>query len=196
MIKAIVFDLGGVVYSADFYRFVENACIKHGKEFTKFFEEFRDGWNKTKVDKMSCADFYKLIADRIGCSIEEAKSYLVDIKLDERIKKLILDLKKNYKIGILTNTIEDMYKKELELWNFEEIAEAVVSNRDKVKKPDNESIDLIIKKLGVEKDEIVFVDDSERTIEAYSKYGIKCIKFENYEQLAEDLKKLGVEVGG
>ncbi len=182
MYKAIIFDLGGVIYTIDFSR-------------GEFFKNIREFWNRAKVSEISNEEFLRLCSEKVGMSVEEVKSFIWDNNdLVSEMKDLILGLKGKYKIGFLANLVEEVYNSDIFHWNFEETGESVMSFRERVKKPDTEAVDLVIKKLGVEKDEVIFIDDSSKTIEAYSEYGVKCILFENKEQLIGELKELGVEI--
>jgi glucose-1-phosphatase len=182
MIKAIIFDLGGVIYTIDFSRH-------------DFFKKIREHWNPAKVKEITNDEFLRHCAKEMDWSVEEVKDFFwKNNDLIVEMKELLLELKEKYKIGFLSNIVEEVYNSDISLWNFEELGESVISFKDKVKKPDAEAMDMIIKKMNVEKDEAVFVDDSEKTIEAYSQYGIKCVKFENKVQLVEELKKFGVEI--
>jgi len=181
-IKAIIFDLGGVIFDPHF-------------SSNKFFTNYRKEWNKTKIGEITSEEFYKIIAERENKTIEEIKSEsYYQMTIDESIKTLILKLKEKYKIGFLTNNIGDLYDKNLELWNIEEVGETVVSFKDKVIKPENEAIELIIKKLNVNNNEVVFIDDNKDTVERYTKSGIKSITFKDYDKLIVNLRNFGVEI--
>jgi|APSaa5957512622_1039677.scaffolds.fasta_scaffold10944_3 glucose-1-phosphatase len=181
-IKAIIFDLGGVIFDPHF-------------SSNKFFTNYRKEWNKTKIGEITSEEFYKIIAERENKTIEEIKSESYSqMTIDESIKTLILKLKEKYKIGFLTNNIGDLYDKNLELWNIEEVGETVVSFKDKVIKPENEAIELIIKKLNVNNNEVVFIDDNKDTVERYTKSGIKSITFKDYDKLIVNLRNFGVEI--
>ena len=146
-IKAIIFDLGGVLFNNPF-------------SSNKFFTNYRKEWNKTKMGEITSEEFYKIIAEKENKTVEELKneSY-TQMTIDESIKILILKLKEKYKIGFLTNNIKDLYEKNLKLWNIEEVGKVVTSFKDKVIKPETDAIELIIKKLNVNKEEVVFVPD-------------------------------------
>ena len=181
-IKAIIFDLCGVIFDPHF-------------SSNKFFTNYRKEWNKTKIGEITSEEFYKIIAERENKTIEEIKSESYSqMTIDESIKTLILKLKEKYKIGFLTNNIGDLYDKNLELWNIEEVGETVVSFKDKVIKPENEAIELIIKKLNVNNNEVVFIDDNKDTVERYTKSGIKSITFKDYDKLIVNLRNFGVEI--
>lgn len=181
-IKAIIFDLGGVLFNNPF-------------SSNKFFTNYRKEWNKTKMGEITSEEFYKIIAEKENKTVEELKneSY-TQMTIDESIKILILKLKEKYKIGFLTNNIKDLYEKNLKLWNIEEAGKVVTSFKDKVIKPETDAIELIIKKLNVNKEEVVFVDDNKDTIERYTRAGIKSITFKDYDKLIVNLRNFGVEI--
>ena len=181
-------DIGGISDSFN------KLCNRYGKDDVVPWRDFREEWNKVKLDEISCEDFYKVIARKLEIDFEEVKRTFSNIEVDKEMKELVLKLLESYKIGILSNTTKDILRELLKIWDLNAVAKVTTSCYDKVKKPDTEAIDLIIKKLNVEKDEIIFIDDKLETIETYSEYGIKCIKFDSKEQLVEDLKKFGVEV--
>lgn len=195
-IKAVVFDLGGVLFNLDKIssEYVK-LCKSLGKNGVSPWDDFRKEWDLTKMDKMSCADFYRAIANRLGTDSSKVRRVILDnIQINEDMRKILLKLSKNYKIGILSNIIEDMLLRHFEILNFDDFAEVVASCRDRVKKPNTDAIDLILDKLKVKKEEAVFIDDSAKTIEIYSKYGIKSILFENESKLIKDLSKMGVDL--
>jgi FMN phosphatase YigB (HAD superfamily) len=179
--KAIIFDLGSVIFSAGF--------LGYG-----IFSKAGDIWNLAKVNEISCDEMYSLISKRIDMNKEKLKDlFLTKNELLPKIKELIIKLSEKYKIGFLTNIIEDVYNKDLQLWNFEEVGPVVASFIDKVKKPDTNAIDLIIKKLKIDKSDVIFIDDNRNTVEKYNKYGVKSIKYNNYENLIQNLKELGIK---
>ena len=194
--KAIIFDLGQVVYKAGFTRRYELLCKQYNVEpSTSLFQEFRGIWNKVKIGKADSSEFFSAIANKIKISPEEVKKTLVeDISLNEKVRDLILKLKEKYKIGILTNNIKDFYEADLELWNFEEVGEVVASFKEGIKKPDTEAIELMLKRLNISKEEAVFIDDHNDTTSRYNKFGVRSITFTGYDELLINLKSLGIEV--
>jgi epoxide hydrolase-like predicted phosphatase len=195
MAKAIIFDIGGVIFEIDnIAKEYLKLCKKSNIVGKTPWDDFREEWNKTKIGEMECSAYYKIIANKLNVSEKEIRLLFINnVKLNNEMKELILELKKDYKIGILSNIIKDLLTKDLELWNFNKISKVVTSCDDKVKKPSPEAIELIIKKLDLKKDEIIFVDNSKNITEAYSRLGIKCILFENKNQLIKDLNKLGIK---
>ena len=69
----------------------------------------------------------------------------------------------------------------------------ILSYRDKLIKPDPRIYELLLDRFGLKAEECVFIDDTMRNIEAGEACGIKGICFQSYEQVRDDLRKLGVE---
>ena len=61
-------------------------------------------------------------------------------------------------------------------------------------KPDPQAYKHVLDKLKVEPGECVFIDDQERNLIPARQLGIKTIRFNNPEQLKEELKKVGVSL--
>jgi FMN phosphatase YigB (HAD superfamily) len=181
-IKAIIFDLGGVIFNPHF-------------SSNKFFTNYRKEWNKAKMGEITCDEFYKIISEKEKKTVEEVREESYGhMTIDESIKSLILKLKETYKIGFLSNNIEDLYNQNIRLWNIEEVGETVTSFKDKTIKPELEAIELMLKKLNVEKNEVVFIDDNKDTVERYTMAGIKSITFKDYTKLIVNLKNFGVKI--
>jgi epoxide hydrolase-like predicted phosphatase len=194
--KAIVFDLGQVVFSAGFNKRYSLLCDKyHIKSDESVFKEFRDIWNKAKIGEIDSEEFFSAIANKLHTSSDEVKKVLIEsISLNEKIRDLILKLSERYKIGILTNNIKEFYEADLNLWNFEEIGEVVASFKVGVAKPDLKAIELILEKLNLEKEDIIFVDDHNETTSKYNKLGIRSITYDGYDELIINLKNWGIEL--
>lgn len=69
----------------------------------------------------------------------------------------------------------------------------ILSYEDKVIKPMPEIYQLLIDRYGLVPEECVFLDDTQRNLDAAERFGIHTIHFENQAQAISDLKKLGVE---
>ncbi|MBT4835680.1 HAD-IA family hydrolase [Candidatus Woesearchaeota archaeon] len=181
-LKAIIFDLGGVIFDPHF-------------SSNKFFTNYGKEWNKAKSGEITCDEFYRTVAEKENKTLEDVREESYGhMTVDESIKSLILKLKETYKIGFLSNNIEDLYNQNIKLWNIEEIGETVTSFKDKIIKPELEAMELILKKLNVNKDEVVFIDDNKDTVERYTKAGIKSITFKDYTKLIVNLKNFGVKI--
>lgn len=194
--KAIIFDLGRVVFRAGFSRRYELLCKKYNVEPDEsLFQEFREIWNKAKVGEIESEIFFSAVANKLNISAGEVKDVLVgDITLNENVRDLIIKLSERYKIGILTNNIKEFYEADLKLWNFEEVGEVISSFKAGVAKPDIKAMEMILEKLGIQKEDAIFVDDNNDTTSKYNKLGVRSITFRGYDELIINLKNWGVEI--
>ncbi len=97
---------------------------------------------------------------------EDFKSYYANHLTDKTtiydgIVDLLKELKKKYKLGILSNK-KDSAVKELNNHFFGNIFDFAYGERDGIKrKPDREAIDLIMREYNINNDEILYIGDSE-----------------------------------
>jgi HAD superfamily hydrolase (TIGR01509 family) len=140
-----------------------------------FLAEFR------LVDNQESIDF---IVDLFGQGIQNATLFA-------GVKDLFLSLKQaDLKLGMLSNTtvFESVVLKNLGL---ESVFDAVVFSWHKGNlKPSPASFEDILSQLGVAKDEVIFIDDTEKNIFAAEKCGIRSIRFESVERLKSELERL------
>ena len=69
----------------------------------------------------------------------------------------------------------------------------ILSYRDKMVKPEPGIYRLLLERYDLKPEECVFLDDTEKNLEAAEAFGIYTIHFKNKEQAEEELKKIGVE---
>tara|TARA_Y100000310_G_scaffold200887_1_gene200985 strand:- start:4757 stop:5359 length:603 start_codon:yes stop_codon:yes gene_type:complete len=196
MIKAIIFDLGGVVFHPDWKSMNEMMGEEIGisifldKDLRQIYDY------ETMVGKTSMEDVFKIIIEKnnIDISVEDAiriykKSYEKFSLFDENIIKLIADLRKKFKIYALSNTnlIHKQVNEEKGL--FENFDDIFMSYDLKMRKPDENIFKEVLKKVELKSEECVFIDDNPENIEVARGLGFKGIKFENYEKLISSLKK-------
>lgn len=119
------------------------------------------------------------------------KKYLENTKAYEGIKELIEELNNlNIKIGVNSNK-NDKYTKELIKKNFPDInLDYVLGKTENIKvKPDPEGVNLIIDKMNLNKDEVIYCGDSKTDYNTAYNAGIKCISvswgFRSKEKLLE-----------
>ena len=124
-----------------------------------------------------------LIFDCFGVLVEVQKNH--DILAD------ILELRKNYKIAVLSNTnkatFERFFSNEMTDMYFDEL---ILSHEEDIAKPDPEIFILAACRLNVKTEECVFIDDSIYNILAAKNVGMKTILYKNIEDFHQKLENL------
>jgi len=99
----------------------------------------------------------------------------------------LASLRPRYRTALLSNSGDGARREEEKRYHFSELVErAIYSHEEGVAKPDPRIYAIACEKLGVQPDEMVFLDDVERNVTAASEYGIHAILYrDNAQAIAE-----------
>ncbi len=197
MIKAIVFDWGGVIEIKDRDSFVEIAGYLNVniEDWRRVYYSYNYLAN---TGKKSMDDVLALTAKDFNASDEQIdyinslrmeinKTKKINLELVEIIKKL---KKVNYKIGLLSNTSSDLNRKLEEHNMLNLFDEIIISCEVGYQKPQPEIFQIIVNKMEVGINELLFIDDTERSLEGAESIGYVPILYKSNEQLKESLYKI------
>lgn len=192
MIKAIIFDNAGVIMTEAYWLWLHDNIpdLEEKKDF------FLDISHKVDRSEITPSQFLDHLAKASGKDSDQVqKEILNTFVLNEEIYELIKKLKKNYKIGLLSNFISQWLKLLFSKYNLEKLFDAmVVSTEHNMIKPDPKIYHLISKMLGVKPQEAIFTDDRKSNIKGAEDVGMKGILFINSKDLKENLKKLDIAI--
>lgn len=200
-IKAIIFDIGGVLDKGKWEEHYAPLCNEFGIRLEDFDKPYKKYFKEATIGKISTNEFMKSVGKEINVNPKKLLEVWVKTKKkvlleDEEVRKIIIKLKKKgYKVASLTNIIELHHKMRIEknLYNLFEFN--ICSCVEGVCKPHMKIYALLLNKLkGILPNQIIFVDNKEEYLVPARKFGIKTILFKNANQLTDELKKLGVMV--
>jgi epoxide hydrolase-like predicted phosphatase len=199
-IKAIIFDMGGVV-TIDIMPFinkeVERVLRMKPDKFLPVMDKYVDDLQKDYTDELSywrrvCKELNIIVPDKklihLYSSPQEKHA-----KLKPEMVALIKHLKTKYKVGLITNTINNHYNFTIQQGWYDMFDVAIISNIVKLRKPEPEIYELALKKLFVKPKEVVFIDDIKEFLVPAKKMGIHTIHFTSYDALIQELKKLKID---
>ncbi|MFH0954764.1 MAG: HAD family phosphatase [Candidatus Micrarchaeota archaeon] len=200
MIKAVVFDMGGVVLVGKFELIIQRVSEKLGIDKSILEGLGQDEYEKKALTgKMSHKEFLELLKKKAGLhqSIEQLQSiwkaaYLEVMPVNEGLLEIAKKLKKKYKVALLSNLNDFHAEITKERGLFEPFDPCLLSCEVGLAKPDPKIFELVLKKMKLLANECVFVDDRERHLKPAKEMGFQTILFKNNEQLVNDLQKLGV----
>ncbi len=203
MIKYLIFDLDGVLFTSGATLVYDQltsllsldkqkikACLS---ESSSLGAAYRKGeitrevfWQKALAYWHKNYDWQKL-----------NKLWLKSYQLKPEVYQIVQQLyQKGYRLGILSNIVEDRFAyldKQAKLSFY--FSAMVLSYQDHVLKPEKQAFELIIKRLKIKNtNKAVYIDDKEIHVNAALKLGLHALVFQNASQLKEDLKILGVTV--
>lgn len=208
-IKALIFDVGGVLFLPKDDKKEKHLLSSFGEACLLLRDFDIDTSNVQKIlfniyKQSSRGDISKektlnLMSKELGISprkLEESflKVYKDNTLENDELYNHILELKKKgYKIGILSTQFhlsKDVLIPEKYYKNFDALE---ISCDDKLRKPDEESFKLILKRLNVNPEESIFVDDKQENLDSAGDLGMKTIIFKNNNQFFSDLEELGIK---
>ena len=191
MIKAIIFDLGGVLVRLD-----KERCIRAFREqlgfgrITEFLDTShqRGPFGDLEAGRISEAQFYEACLPycRPGTTGEDIRRCFGDLQdpLTPEVLALLESLRRRYRLYILTNnssvtmarTYENAGKARLDL--SATFCRIYISQELKLLKPDPAIFAHVIRDIGLPPQEMLYVDDSPRNVEAARNAGLQALHYE------------------
>lgn len=194
MIKAIAFDFGGVIEIKDGNLF---------QEIAEYLQISLEDWERVysslnhmhNTGEKKGDEVVALTAKEFNASDEQI-SYINDLilkirktkKINYELLEIIRKLKeRNYKVGLLSNNSVNLNKK-LQDENITGIFDVIVISGDVgFQKPQPEIFKILSDRLGVKLNELIFIDDTEKSLEGAENIGYTPILFINNQKLGEEL---------
>ena len=198
MIKALIFDLGNVVFNVDMnlipIHWAENSGIPLEK-IKNYFEKDKN-FDKFERGDLTEEEVREITNKNLGMNLSE-KDFdegLTALYLDETddINSLLKELKKNYRIIALSNTNiihkrvwREKYKDTMD--RFEKIFS---SHEINTRKPETEPYLIALDYLKMKPKEVIFLDDKPENIEPAKTLGMKTITVKSPIQMRKELNEI------
>jgi putative hydrolase of the HAD superfamily len=193
VIKLIIFDAGGVLYDGD-QKIVDKAVKRFLERHGVYdFDLNNRVWSKIEklvsVGKISLREAHERWLERVGLHKDLLSEWLEinrkeiwgKFKRTPRINKLLAELKKNYFLAVLSDTIESkpekIEKMEIIGVNPKVFDEIFTSHDLGACKPSRKAFHAVLKKFDVEPRETVFVGDASDELEGAKRIGLVTIGF-------------------
>jgi len=188
MIKNIIFDLGGVILDVDYNRAVEAFRDTGIEDFDSLYSQKKQDllFDRFEKGEISAGDFRNVI--------REMKSSLTDEQIDKAWNSLILEtppermdfireLSSQYNLYLLSNTNEihikaftSYYDDKYGKGTFRSLFKKVyLSSELGMRKPDRIIFDLVVNENNLDKNETLFIDDSQQHITGAESAGLKAL---------------------
>lgn len=185
MIKAIVFDCFGVLYS-DGKSYLRNLCPSNQQA------ELDELYSQVDYGYISTEKFFNEASRLIGLDEEVLQqTYVKQHVRNGQLVDYLKSLKSNYKIGLLSNVGDSLFGILFSKEEQEEFFDAtILSSSIGEIKPHPGAYTAIIEKLGVKPEEGVMIDDIVTNCEGAKQAGMQAIHFVSNDKLKQQLKRL------
>lgn len=208
MIKNLLFDLGGVIMDIEKERCVEAFDRLGLPDAASYFGEYsqKGPFMQLEEGAISTDEFHSTLRADIGREVSDDEidrafcKFLIGIPV-ERLKEL-RELRRRYRIFLLSNTNPIMWDATIreeftkEGLKREDYFDGIVTSfQAKALKPDARIFRYAEEHLGIKPDETVFLDDSQRNLDAASRLGFHTILVTPGSEFAELLANDGIGIG-
>lgn len=199
-IKAVVFDFGGVIELYEGGTMLSAIAKYLGVSVSDFRSAYFKHNHLSNVKNMSWEEMILTVVSVFNKDKQkegEVRKIIQDRASQRRVNTELLSffpqLKKlGLKTGIFSNANSALRERLKEL-NLLELPDAVVLSGDiGHQKPHKEAFQVLFERLGLLPEEVVFIDDTPRSLEKAGEIGYIPILFKSNEQLKADLKGLGI----
>jgi 2-haloacid dehalogenase len=196
MITTIVFDLGGVLIDWN-PEYLYRKIFSDEKEMKNFLDTIcTPDWNEEQDAGRTLDEATEILVKQHPKFEEQIRAYysrwpeMLNGEISDAVD-VLRELKESgkFKLYALSNWSAETFPIAERMFSFLEwFDEIMVSGKEKMRKPFTEFYDLLLKRYNLNKEQIIFIDDNIRNVEAAEKLGIESLLFTNGYQLKKELR--------
>lgn len=196
MIKAIIWDIGGVLVKMEnltpHRHWEERLGLAAGQlAKTVFGNPIGD---LAMIGQATPAEFWQDVGRQLALSGEELEQLRIDFHKagvwNEKLFALIRSLKGQYKQGIISGAMADAREENQAYLSDDLFDVIVISAEEGIQKPDPDIYRRALARLGVEAHEAIFVDDWLASVEGARSVGLHAIHYTADIDIQEEIRRL------
>lgn len=184
VIRAVVFDIGGVLEitpdTGMTQKWEARLHLKPGELDTRTASVWRDG----ELGKCSEEHMQQSLRESMGMDQGQVDAFWHDVweeylgTLNVPLATYFSRLRPHYQTVLLSNSFVGARSREQEHYHFAEMTDLIIySHEVGIAKPERRIFELTCERLGVQPEEIIFLDDVEQHVIAARSIGIHAILF-------------------
>jgi putative hydrolase of the HAD superfamily len=199
MIDALIFDIGGVLLRTNDLEPRRKWERRYGLRDWQLQDLFFNSavGQAAQVGKATTEDAWAYVAKTLALNASELtelkRDFYVGDVLDRDLIALIQSFRPRYKTAILSNALPDARHDLRDRINSDTFDVLVFSGEEGVRKPDPEIYRRVLRRLRVQAEQAVFVDDVPVNVAAARTLGMNAFQYVTGMNVKEALQKLGVE---
>ena len=199
MIRAIIFDVGGVLIRTEDptprRQLEARLKLPSGGAEALFFNSAMG--QKGQHGQVTTDALWQWVQDELGLSSEELAAFQTDFwagdKLDTDLVGLIRRLRGPYQTAIISNALDNLTDVVTRLYPMADAFDLIVGSASEgIMKPDPRIFIRTLERLGCRPDEAVFIDDFQHNVDGARGVGMAAIHYTPGLDVAAALATLGV----
>lgn len=200
-IRAVIFDLGGVILRTEDPQPREQLAARHGMTRAALEEAVFNNPAALAAEAGQAAveDAWAETARRLGLPKAEMAGFFAQFfggdRVDFALLNFIRGLRPARTTALLSNTWQvDLPQFLRESLHIPDTFDIIISSAaQKIRKPDPRIFQLALELTGAAAQQAVFVDDFAHNIEAAAAVGLRVVHFRSAEQAVAELRSMGVQ---
>jgi len=195
-IKAVFFDLGGVIVRTEFQVPRQQLADRLGLDYEDLNRIVFDSEtsNRASIGEITSDEHWALVIKRLKRPASELATLREEFFAGDIIDQTLLDyirsLRGKYKTGLISNAWGDLRDYIVRKKFDDAFDRMIISAEVGAMKPEAKIFQIALEQFGVSPNEAVFVDDFRVNIEGCEKVGMQGIHFKDPETALQQLKEL------
>lgn len=200
--KAIAFDYGGVIEIIGGENPLEITAGKLDISTDTVSEVYFKYNHLSNAENKTWYEMFDVVLNKLTEDNELKEEIIELIKqnqeknyLNTELIDLLPDLKENgYKTAIFSNYTTELRERLVDQGIDSLFDKIIISGDIGYQKPDKRAFEILFESLEVEPCEVIFVDDTVKSLETSSEIGYTPILFSNNQKFKQDLERLDVKI--
>lgn len=196
-IKAVIFDLGGVLLRTVDPLPRQRLAERLGRPVDELYHLifFSESAYLATLGKITAQEHWEAVRKSLGLSVSDLQGVIEQFwagdHLDHDLVNYLRALRSNYKTALLSNAWDDLRHFVEAEWKIADaFDEIIISAEVGLAKPDAAIFSLTLERLGVSGPQTVFVDDVVKNVEAAKALGLQALQFSSPRQIRLELESL------
>lgn len=195
--RAVVFDIGGVLEITPDRGVAEKWEGLLDLQSGELNERMAEVWKKGSLGLCSEDDVRRGLQEILGMDQAQIAAFEDDLweeylgTLNVELFTYFASLRPRYKTAIVSNSFVGAREREQARYHFDEITDLIIySHEVGLAKPDKRIFALTCERLGIQPEEMIFLDDVERAVAAARELGIAGVHFKETAQAIAEIQAL------
>lgn len=196
-IKAVIFDIGGVLLLHDTSRQLQKQNGQTKQRLDEIFQFInRSGLGITATKgKISLQELWRQVGEHFKVDPQELQAFEAASRSPERLNtelaEFLQSLRPQYKTALLSNAWPEVRARLNEQYAIDKLADVLFfSSEEGMMKPDVNFYQLALMRLHVQANEVIFLDDQIVNVDGASIVGMHSIHYRDNEQALRDIKRV------
>jgi putative hydrolase of the HAD superfamily len=194
-IRAVVFDIGGVLEFTPRTGWERAWEERLGLQPGELDERLMQVWKDGSSGKITEQQVEQRIGEILSLDRAQMGAFMGDLwaeylgKLNVELAAYFAGLRPRYRTAIISNSFAGAREREQARYGLEDMCDLIVySHEEGIAKPDRRIYELACERLGVQPQEMVFLDDVPASVAAARALGIHAIVFVSTAQAIADVR--------